>query len=1195
MNKFFYAFLLVLLAGQLLKAQSPEWKASSLNSLNDGQLASIRHLPSKANLFHLEQTELRSFMEKAQANSGHEIMLIPMADGKQYRFRLKYSPVMESGLSLAHPEIKTFYAYGVDNPAIEGRIGINSDGFFGVFSIGHDEIIITQAVKGEPYYFIYRLADDTDALSMLRAAACGSEIENSIKETTALQTRSTEKRMRHFRVAIATTSGFSRDVGGTQQAVLNRIVEVLNGVNLRYNKDMGMHFDLISKDTILFNLNAESDFFTNITNGGGLLNQNQNFMRSKLNNQEYDFGQVWTTTCNDVGGVVSGPACEFDGKARGVSCGPNNVGYFLTTVKHEMGHQFSASHTFNRCGESSQYAPQGAYEPGSGSTIMAYPGACGSDNVQGFAHDYFHIISIIQMTNFITNEKPNCGTWGEEINHTPDPVLLLPERELTIPANTPYELIGRATDPDNDQLVYNWEQFDRGNNEPLGTNEASGPLNRSIPPGAFDTLRLIPEYNDLINGTFDLTDRLPTVTREMNWRFNVRDQNLKAGSTISTLYTFDVDGSAGPFAFTFPARNSDTTFQVGQYVELTWDVANSDRPPVNAKYVDIMMSTSVLYNFKDTILKNTPNDGREFVMLPFSGTRMRFKIKASDNIFLDISKRPIPVEVPAVAGYSFDAYPHNATLCKNNEGTFTIKSINWKDYNTPITLQLVGGWPEHAVLTLDKTVINPGESATLTINTDQVTESGTYRIVIRGITPDYDTLTRYLDVEVFGSSLESQGADSPVNGATAVAPAPAFNWHPIAGAELYSFELANDPSFSEASIIHRYSGELTTTQLVELLKPGKIYFWRIRAMNRCYTGPWSPIYTFQTELLECYTIQGLGLPKGISSNPTAPPVKVEFDLSTQNGIVSDVNVTNINISHGNLGNLEIVAEAPSGKRIVLFANSCSGYSNMRVTFDDQAFNPYTCAGINGNNTYKPANPMADFAGESVNGNWSVQVRSTAGGASGSVNSIDFELCASASAAPVTQLTNELLQVKTDNAQTIGREKLAYSVAGNSNDDDIIYVILSAPAHGYLSRYGRTIQPGDTILQSWINDYQLSYVPDPGYRGADEFHFMVKDRKFAYLSGQVFLIDVQDNHQVSTHTLAAANAFNVSPNPTNGQVRMEFNQILSTVNNTVTVYNSAGSKVFVSALRSGTKMYDLQLNELPAGPYFIHLALSLIHI
>lgn len=41
----------------------------------------------------------------------------------------------------------------------------------------------------------------------------------------------------------------------------------------------------------------------------------------------------------------------------------------------------TASHTFNRCGETDQLALGTAYSPGSGNTILSYAGACGSNDL----------------------------------------------------------------------------------------------------------------------------------------------------------------------------------------------------------------------------------------------------------------------------------------------------------------------------------------------------------------------------------------------------------------------------------------------------------------------------------------------------------------------------------------------------------------------------------------------------------------------------------------------------------------------------------------------------------------------------------------------------------------------------------------------------------------------------------------------
>ncbi|MBK9553480.1 MAG: hypothetical protein IPO45_15080, partial [Saprospiraceae bacterium] len=104
---------------------------------------------------------------------------------------------------------------------------------------------------------------------------------------------------------------------------------------------------------------------------------------------------------------------------------PNNNYGFLSIVAHETGHQFGADHTFNSndpafCSPSINAAT--SYEPGSGSTLMAYPGVCpvgGSigqnltdafGNILNDSDPYFHTRSLEQMVAFITVSGNSCAS-----------------------------------------------------------------------------------------------------------------------------------------------------------------------------------------------------------------------------------------------------------------------------------------------------------------------------------------------------------------------------------------------------------------------------------------------------------------------------------------------------------------------------------------------------------------------------------------------------------------------------------------------------------------------------------------------------------------------------------------------------------------------------------------------------------------
>ena len=110
------------------------------------------------------------------------------------------------------------------------------------------------------------------------------------------------------------------------------------------------------------------------------------------------------------GGVAGLGVIGGDGKARGCTGLPHPEGdYFAVDyVAHEIGHQFGGPHTFNGTELNCSRQPHGGspFEPGSGSSIMAYAGICQQDNLQPHSDPYFSQRSITDISNTVTGPAP---------------------------------------------------------------------------------------------------------------------------------------------------------------------------------------------------------------------------------------------------------------------------------------------------------------------------------------------------------------------------------------------------------------------------------------------------------------------------------------------------------------------------------------------------------------------------------------------------------------------------------------------------------------------------------------------------------------------------------------------------------------------------------------------------------------------
>ena len=412
-----------------------------------------------------------------------------------------------------------------------------------------------------------------------------------------------------------------------------------------------------------------------------MLAENQQLCDSLIGPENYEVGHVFGTA---GGGVAGGRVCN-NGKARGVTGLGNPIGdvFDVDYVSHEIGHQFAAGHTFNNCG-GGQGGP--AYEPGSGVTIMAYAGLCGGSNLQPNSIDQFHVGSYDQVIQYSQVANGNNCPMVTETGNTP-PMVDVGEGGFFIPYNTPFELTGTASDVDGDSLTYCWEQFDLG--PPVHPDSAVGtaPLFRTWKPVNHPT-RIFPRIEDLVTNTHTIGELLPQFGRELNFRMTVRDNAIEGGGVDYDQITFFAADSSGNFRVLSP--NGGQIWTVGELQTIVWDVADSDQFPVNCYNIDILLSEDGGYTYPHLIAADRENNGTAVITVPnIVGNEIRIKVKASDNIFFDISNNNNIILPPANPDFTISSVNPVDTICGSEVAMFQIELDSIIEFSEPIHLTVL--------------------------------------------------------------------------------------------------------------------------------------------------------------------------------------------------------------------------------------------------------------------------------------------------------------------------------------------------------------------------------------------------------------------------------------------------------------------------------------------------------------------------
>lgn len=618
--------------------------------------------PAVGQVARLDAGAMRASLDRVameftpEAIRAPSILTLPRPDGGFSSFVIVESPVMAPELWAAFPEIRTYAGQGIDDPSATVRLDFTVQGFHAQVLSPSGAYYIDPWTFGDlEHYAVYSKREyvkANDGWSCLVPDAPGDAgiPESGYGRDGSDSGERAAVTLRTYRTAVAATGEYTSYHGGTVTAGMSAVVTAVNRVTGVYENDLAIRLALVANNNVIIYTNAATDPYTN-SSGSAMLGQNQTNLDSVILTANYDIGHVFST---GGGGVANlGVVCVAGNKARGVTGSASPVGdaFWIDYVAHEMGHQFNANHTFNsttsNCGGGNRSSSH-AYEPGSGSTIMSYAGICGTDDLQAHSDPYFHHDSLDSILTFTRGGGAGTGCPATSATGNNDPSVSATSGYV-IPVSTPFALTASASDPDNDQVTYCWEQRNLGPAQTLNAGDnGSSPLFRSFMPTTSPT-RLFPTLNGILNGANAAPgETLPTTNRTMVFRCTVRDNRIGGGGLGSVNITVTSVPNAGPFRVTSP--NTGGSFVAGP-LTVTWDVAGTNTGAVNCANVSILLSTDGGTTFPTVLAGVTPNDGSEEVTLPaVNTTNARIKIEAVGNIFFDISNANFTITPVAPPG-----------------------------------------------------------------------------------------------------------------------------------------------------------------------------------------------------------------------------------------------------------------------------------------------------------------------------------------------------------------------------------------------------------------------------------------------------------------------------------------------------------------------------------------------------------------
>jgi subtilisin-like proprotein convertase family protein len=509
-----------------------------------------------------------------------------------------------------------------------------------------------------------------------------------------------------------------------------------------------------------------------------------------------------------------------------------------------------------------------------------------------------------------------------------------------------------------------------------------------------------------------------------------------------------------------------------------------------------------------------------------------------------------------------------------------VNTATVQGYNTPVSLDLTGNVPPGATYTFSTVNVNPGETATFTVDMSGVTVEGNFSFTIRAIS-GLDTILRPVSIFLRRNDFSGFGLVSPANGLTELALSQTLRWSKGLDADTYDVQFSDSPAFTTILA----SANITSVDSLKinfLLEKGKAYFWRVRPRNECGVHDWTEPYFFSTFAENCLNFQANDLPKQIPANGT-PVIESKINV-VFGGQISDIVVSQLNGYHEYFKDLEVHLISPQGTEVLLFKDRCGNFNGgFNFGLSDAAPSGFACPPPNNGSISKPQSPLAPLLGQNSAGLWTLRVRDKVSTAGGNLSAFALQFCQSVEIQPPF-LVNNLVMPLPSGANRVVTPDFLLVEDPNNTHGQLIFTLLTVPERGILELNGVQLSPGSQFTQADIDAGALRFFDFGITTDPDGFRFMVTDGEGGFFGTPKFI----EQPLVNANDLPVQKLdFNLAPNPATQSVWLSFSQPI-TGSAQVRMYNIAGQLLLEQVMVNGQERLQMEVASLPKGIYVVQV-------